>query len=173
MMKKIFVTLMMCVLAIGAASAQALDAQRAANLEKLVKEAPKPCGIAQIDEFATQAGAAALLAVANSAKLIEMNKAIEAGNLPSLADVTTLAAQVKAEQEAAKAAGEAATKAADGLKAEMEKAKSGGMKEKLAAGKKVKDAKKVVEYGNEAMQMLVPETAAQGLAIAAIMQKVK
>ncbi len=132
-MKKFLLSILSIFAVLSVVNAQGLDPQRIANLQKLIDKAPKVCEIADVDEYAGAAGAAAVLAIANSKQLEDFNAQIAAGNPPALADVETLAKTIATEKEAIQKASELAPKAAQAIKDEGEKAKSGGMKEKMAA----------------------------------------
>lgn len=149
------------------------DAQRIANLEKLVSSAPKPCGISDVDGYAAAARNAALMVITNSKKLEEFNKAFEEGNKPSLEEVESLAETIEREKDAVQAATEKAKGAVKAIEDEGEKVKSGSMKEKLEGGKRLKNANKVVNFANDATAMVTAESAAQALAVSNMLAKVK
>lgn len=172
-MKKILASIITVLFCTMFASAQALDAQRIANLQKLVDKAPKACGIADVDGYASAAGAAAILAITNSKQLEQFSEAIKGGNPPALADVEALARTIAGEKDAIKAATDLAPKAASALKDESEKAKSGSMKEKMEAGKRVKNADKAISYANDAVAMTTQESVAQGMAVADMLASLK
>ncbi len=86
-MKKFLLSILSIFAVLSVVNAQGLDPQRIANLQKLIDKAPKVCEIADVDEYAGAAGAAAVLAIANSKQLEDFNAQIAAGNPPALADV--------------------------------------------------------------------------------------
>lgn len=77
------------------------------------------------------------------------------------------------EKDPVKAAADLAPQAVKAVKEEGEKAKSGGMKEKMTAGKRVKAADKVVSYANDATTMVTAESVAQAAAVSQMLANLK
>ena len=182
-MKKFFITLV-ALLAMTTVQAQVTkddikaSEKRAAELEKLIKDQPKECGVAEIDNFAKSVGSAAAFAIANSATLSDFYYRQIGETKDGVTDVTikkpsldewkNLGVGVYGEGDNLKKAtesGETATKKFTEVSDNA--AKASGLA-KMKEGKKVKAASSILKFGKDALEILGVETAAQGKALKSI-----
>jgi hypothetical protein len=182
-MKKLFISFI-ALLSMTAVQAQVTkddikaSEKRAAELEKLIKNQPKQCGVAEIDNFAKSVGDAAAFAIANSATLGDFYYRQIGETKDGVTDVTTKkptldewknlgvgvygeADNLKTATESGQTATQKFTEVSDGA------AKASGLA-KVKEGKKVKAASSVMKFAKDAMEILGVETAEQGKALKSI-----
>lgn len=184
-MKKLFITLV-ALLSMTAVQAQVTkddikaSEQRAAELEKLLKNQPKECEFAEINNFAKSVGEAAAFAIANSATLSDFYYRQIGETKDGVADVTIkkptlddwkdLGVGVYGEGDNLKKATESGETASKKFTEVSDAASKASGMAKIKEGKKVKSASSIMKFAKDALEILGVETAAQGKALKSIIE---
>lgn len=188
-MKKLLLTVLVAVASMSVVNAQSLkddiqaSEKRVAELQKLMSNQPKECGVVKIDNFAKAIVDAATLAITNSETLSKFYYREIGETKEGVTDVTIkkptseewakLGLGIGGEAAALKTAKDSAEDAVKELQAITDDAKNGNPMTKAKKAKQVKAGSAVVTYGKDALPILVEETAAQAKAIKQIIDTLK